>query len=308
VIRSVHIQNFRCLRDVRLELGPLTVLVGPNASGKSAILRALAPDVGWNPNDLNDHWQHDPESRIVIKCELMDNRSATVAGPNTERYPYQHLRLQLDIQKLRKPNLLAREDRLAQDGSNLANLLKTLTRQQEAALSKEFCQLVPAFADLDTVPLADGQHVLRFQDRWNPSVWYGPGEVSDGTMLVAAFLTLQYQPAPIDFVAIEEPERGLHPYLVGEVITLLRNLATGAIGPRPIQVVLATQSAELLEHVQPEEVRFLDRRPEDGSVQVTRIDTTSPDWQATFKEYVGSLGSAWLSGGLGGVPGAQAAE
>jgi predicted ATPase len=305
VIRSVHIQNFRCLRDVRLELGPLTVLVGPNASGKSAILRALDPAVGWTDKD---HWQREPTSRIAMRFEGVDGPPVEVDATNMLVRPYQYLRLQLDIQQLRLPNLLARGNRLAFNGSNLANLLKTLTRQQQAALSQQFCHLVPMFADLDTEPYANGQHGLRFQDRWNTSVWYSPDEVSDGTLLVAAFLTLQYQPAPIDLVAIEEPERGLHPYLVGEVVKLLRNLATGAIGPRPIQVVLATQSAELLEHVEPEEVRFLDRRPEDGSVQVTRIDTTSPDWQATFKEYVGSLGSAWLSGGLGGVPGAQAAE
>ena len=72
--------------------------------------------------------------------------------------------------------------------------------------------------------------------------------------------------------------------------------------------MLATHSAELLEHVRPEEVRFLNRIPADGSVEVTRIDTTSADWQTTFKEYTESLGSAWLAGGLGGVPGAEAAE
>src|SRR5262249_29641917 len=91
----------------------------------------------------------------------------------------------------------------------------------------------------------------------------------------------------------------------GVPIKLLRNLATGKLGPRPIQVVLATHSAELLEYVRPEEVRFLNRIPEDGGV---RVDTSSKDWQDAFREYTESLGSAWLAGGLGGVPGAEAAE
>ena len=40
-LKSVHIENYLSLRDVTLPLKPLTVLVGPNASGKSNILSAL---------------------------------------------------------------------------------------------------------------------------------------------------------------------------------------------------------------------------------------------------------------------------
>ena len=40
-LNNVHIKNFRNLRDVELPLKPLTVIVGPNASGKSNILNAL---------------------------------------------------------------------------------------------------------------------------------------------------------------------------------------------------------------------------------------------------------------------------
>ena len=40
-LKSIHIENFRSLRNVTLPLKPLTVLVGPNASGKSNALRAL---------------------------------------------------------------------------------------------------------------------------------------------------------------------------------------------------------------------------------------------------------------------------
>ena len=41
LLKKVHIKNFLSLRDVELSLKPLTVLVGPNASGKSNILNAL---------------------------------------------------------------------------------------------------------------------------------------------------------------------------------------------------------------------------------------------------------------------------
>lgn len=40
-LKNVHIENYLSLRDVALRLKPLTVLVGPNASGKSNVLSAL---------------------------------------------------------------------------------------------------------------------------------------------------------------------------------------------------------------------------------------------------------------------------
>src|SRR3954447_5881126 len=42
MIERLSIRNFKVLREVDLELKPLTVIVGPNASGKSTILQAIS--------------------------------------------------------------------------------------------------------------------------------------------------------------------------------------------------------------------------------------------------------------------------
>lgn len=41
MLERIHIQGFKSLRDVEVELAPLTVLFGPNAAGKSNFLEAL---------------------------------------------------------------------------------------------------------------------------------------------------------------------------------------------------------------------------------------------------------------------------
>src|SRR3954454_3341863 len=41
MIRRVHIRGFKSLEDVEIRLGPLAVLFGPNAAGKSNLLDAL---------------------------------------------------------------------------------------------------------------------------------------------------------------------------------------------------------------------------------------------------------------------------
>lgn len=41
LIRRLHVQNFMSLKDVTIDFSPLTIFIGPNASGKSAVFKAL---------------------------------------------------------------------------------------------------------------------------------------------------------------------------------------------------------------------------------------------------------------------------
>jgi predicted ATPase len=41
VLSRIKVENFRCLKDISLDLKPLTFLVGPNGSGKSSVLLAI---------------------------------------------------------------------------------------------------------------------------------------------------------------------------------------------------------------------------------------------------------------------------
>jgi predicted ATPase len=139
------------------------------------------------------------------------------------------------------------------------------------------------------------------KDRWRDT-WYEPTNVSDGCLIALALLTLGHQSPSPDLIVIEELERGLHPYLIGEILSVLRKMTRGEIGKKETQVVIATHSAELLEFADPKEVRFLSRT-DDGGVAVEEAPTSAPDWDQVVKDHQGSLGTLWLSGGLGGVPG-----
>jgi len=304
MVRYVHIQNYRCLRDVEVRLEPLTVLVGANASGKSSFLAALCSRF-----TVADVWSRDP--KLNARAAMSDDEQhATLKGWTSVRGsggtspfgPQTSVQLlQLDVEHLRKPSQLEEVKSLTTTGFGLANVFTTLTRKGRDAVAKQFCQLVPMFGDVDTRPLEKGTHRVVFQDRWQPSIWYEPSQVSDGSMLLFAFLLLQHQtPAP-DIIAIEEPERSLHPYLMGELVKVLRGLATGKLG-KEIQVILATHSAELLDFVEPKEVRFFSRAKDTGETRVEAAPIDSPQWKKVFTEYNDSLSGVWLSGGLGGVP------
>lgn len=304
MIETLHIENFRCLRDVKMSLRPLTVFVGANASGKSSAFAALQSVWGWN-----DPWLRDELStiRVTIHDQREGSRTRTWSKgylqPQGNWWPMTQV-LQLDLGQLRSPVVVEESRLLTTNGSGLANLFDTLTRKEQDQVAKHFCSLVPMFQDVAVRPSSGGYQRFVWQDRWKSNLWYEPQQVSDGTLLILAYLLLPFQsPAP-DLVAIEEPERGLHPFLLGELITALRKLATGELGTKPVQIILATHSADLLEHVDPSEVRFFHRRQDTGETVVREAPTSNPGWPKLLREYDNSLGDLWLSGGLGGVPGA----
>jgi predicted ATPase len=300
VLKRVKLTNYRCFQNAELELGRLTALVGPNAVGKSSLLAVLQLRQWFNPKDV---WRREAGVDAQVEIGFDNGASVTlrVGGKMDGPSNYVWQLIDLNLEALRRPNTVERAARLAEDGGNLPNVISTIPRRQREELAKQFCGLVPIYADVDLEPVGKGQQRLRFQDKWNPDTWYAPEDVSDGTLLLLALLTLQYQEQPPTLLAVEEPEHGLHPYLANEVVALLRKLSEGALGRSPIQVVIATHSPELLEHLHPEEVRFMSRAA-DGAVTITAPPTTSPEWKDAFAEYRDSLGAAWLSGGMGGVP------
>ncbi len=293
MITKLRIENFRCIRTLEMELTPLTVLVGPNASGKSTVLDALT--LGRIPREDVRDGTRDGSIRAENRDGEVDQ--CTVSTPR--RWVARiH---QFELPAMRQANEVRDAPILARDGANLANAFASLPRRTQTQVAERLTTLVDAFADVDVRPQHRGTHRLVFQDRWDPQRWFEPAQVSDGTMLVLAFLVLQHRQRTSPIVCIEEPERGLHPYLIGRVIHLLREITQGEHGAAT-QMVLATQSAELLDHVRPEEVRFLER-DDDGGVAVSTAPTDDHAWTNAIAEYENSIGQMWLSGSLGGVPG-----
>ena len=67
IIRSIRVQNFRCILDATLNCEPLTALVGPNGCGKSSFLRALELFYAPTPKfTIEDFYSGDTSREIEI--------------------------------------------------------------------------------------------------------------------------------------------------------------------------------------------------------------------------------------------------
>jgi len=197
--------------------------------------------------------------------------------------------------EMRKPSAPSDEP-LSAAGSNLAAalhaMLTSADRDAVISLEKSLNAAVPTLSNVST-PLNktnSNQLNISFALKGNerPPITIGCKDVSDGALILTAFLVLIYSHSD-RVLLIEEPENSLHPSRLKSVIELLRKLTTGELGFAPCQVIITTHSPILLNCVEPSEVRVFQRR-EDGSTKVNRMDAM-PEIETLSKEF--SSGELW---------------
>jgi predicted ATPase len=182
---------------------------------------------------------------------------------------------------------------LKEDGANLAPFLLRL-RETEPNTYRRILetvrQIVPFFADFLLEPV--GRTVLlQWRERHSDFVC-SAHQASDGTLRTLALLALLLQPLRDlpDVLILDEPELGLHPYAINVVAGLLNSVALEK------QVILATQSMNLIDYFEPEDVIVVERPDRESLFR--RLDREQlREW---LEEY--SLGELWEKNVLGGRP------
>jgi hypothetical protein len=180
----------------------------------------------------------------------------------------------------------ARRFRLDPDGFGLPTLLDDILGhdpERFLALRAEFCRHFPQFR---SVRVRSENAILR---SYSPVGFHastgqtGKGivletrsgqtiraqQASDGAILFLGFLALSYVPEPPTLLLIEEPENGIYPKRLAEVIKILKQLVYRTEGPAFPQIILSTHSPYVLSFFEPEEATFLSRPPgdQDGPVR-----------------------------------------
>ena len=380
MITKLRIQNFKALRDVELALTPIHVLIGPNDSGKTSILDALAALCRSVDHDLTEAflgpwkgselvWQGDPtapvsievgferstitgygikirfatrersvateeeyiasgERRNVLGCRQNDTwvhfqlnhpqwskaPSSDLHAARVELGPIDGLLEGVQYYRwnpafLRLPAALdtKRTFRMESNGFGLVLCLDQIlsySREQFDSLERRFVEIFPhvqsivlqqesayrapvdAAEQVTMLEKADGKGLyfrLRDSGQLIPA-----SQASDGTLLVLAYLAILHLPQPPRVLLVEEPENGIHPKRLRDVLTILRELISEQ---SHTQVLMTTHSPYVVDLFEPEEVTLCTKLP-NGEVKTTRL-SDSPTVRKQIDVF--TLGEIWTS-------------
>lgn len=385
MITRFRVQNYKALRDVTLDLTAIHVLIGPNDSGKTSILDALAalcrsvdhqlgqaftgtwdgPSLVWRgeldlPISLAATVQQrdiDFEYRLACRfpsagrdVRVHEESIKSASEPVEFQQPtlpysrvcglavYSNL-AEWDLCKALlavhdalvgvhyyrwNPRLLALPTapdsslcfRMEPDGFGLALCLDDILgydRDQFMRLESRFRDIFPQVKSIKLIaepayraPTDDPQQIPMLSRADGKGVYLefdsgqlvSAAQVSDGMLLVLAYLTVLYLPKPPRVVLVEEPENGIHPKHLQDVLSILRELVKEQAHS---QVILTTHSPYVVDLFQPDEVTLC-QQEQDGSVTVRRL-SESETVQEQLKVF--TLGEIWTGEGdeaLGHAP------
>ncbi|MCY1005545.1 ATP-binding protein [Nannocystis pusilla] len=336
-IRSVSVQKFGCLKDVKAVLTPLHAFIGPNDSGKSTLLRALrtglrllqSPFVrtpaGLQPFDPGPlapgsamhlsfaYGQASVSCNLSIVDEIhLAESGGTTLGPPEKRpwisesssnpgsklsWPPQALPLldagarlvHFNPSSLREPSELIPEgggrELVDEYGRGLPAIYDAILNRGDDAFLRIVEGVRRLFPTIKAVRLkvisksTKAIEVELVSGERVPAAF-----LSEGLLFYLAFAALQHLD-PVALLLVEEPENGLHPARIADVMRILREISATT------QVVLTTHSPLVINEMQGDEVSVVTRDGVKGTM-VRRLEDT-PNFAERSKIY--ALGELWLS-------------
>ncbi|MSP61903.1 MAG: hypothetical protein EXR72_16535 [Myxococcales bacterium] len=316
MILEFSAENYRCLKSVTVKLTPLHAFIGPNDSGKSTLLEAIKflVDSANRPIDLNTWAGGGTTGSLSLRVKVPPNQGYELrrdegfwkdsAQDNNYRgrTPGYHIPerpelgkhllsarlLRLDPDDLRRPAPLIPEGQpltFSTRGGALPAVYDAILSRGDNSyfqIQDEVKRLFPTVAHLRL--RATNQFQKAFEIELKTGERAGAEQMSEGLLYYLAFAALPHL-EPTSVVLVEEPENGLHPSWIADVMRTLREVS------KTTQVLLATHSPLVVNELRPDEVTLVTRTLDEGT-RLTPIQDT-PRFEERAKVY--ALGELWLS-------------
>ncbi|GAB4025734.1 hypothetical protein GCM10028773_52510 [Spirosoma koreense] len=200
---------------------------------------------------------------------------------------------------------------LLADCSNLISFyfyIDSNFKRNSKKIQDDLHKCIPEIAYFTVPPVKYGSESmlgLRFFDKEDNGYW--ADEVSEGVLFFLAILCIINQPNPPKLLLLEEPERGIHPRRIREVMDFIFRLAD----EKDVQVILTSHNEHVLDDfaTRPGSVFVFDK-DEEGATYVRNLqkDIIEPTNQRNRElgldeiDLTTNLSENWLYGLLGGVP------
>lgn len=306
-IRTLRLQNILSYgsEGQEVELLPLNVLIGPNASGKSNLIEAIDL-LRATPKDLTvpiregggiDEWLW--KGAKDAPTALLSQRKDPDQYPEITYLSNQFSEFQLyrewNLGRYTAPRMPQKPDLpenfLLEDASNLGLVLNDLqhrpgTKQLIVDKLKKFYDAVD-----DITTKIHGGTVQLFIHEKGLNQPVPATRLSDGTLRYLCLLSLLCHPTPPPLICIEEPELGLHPDILPTIAELLIEAS------KRTQLIVTTHSDGLVSALTEMPDSILVCEHDERGSHLRRLD---PDHLKQWLERY-SLGELWRMGEIGGT-------
>jgi predicted ATPase len=155
------------------------------------------------------------------------------------------------------------------NGSNIASILFDIHKSDKIVhnkIVKTIQSIAPYFSDFFFEQDTKSFKRLLWTDRYS-DILFGATDLSDGTLRFIALTVLFMQPNLPDTIVIDEPELGLHPTAIAKLAGMIKSASA-----KGCQVIVATQSTDLISHFLPEDIITVDQV--NGESKFTRLNPT----------------------------------
>jgi predicted ATPase len=196
-------------------------------------------------------------------------------------------RIFVTTKEANKLNLSSSDKKLNFNCDNLENVLRRVLENPLNALEiKEWLNLLrPGFSDIKIEKDISEKSFIQFYEEGYEKP-FGKNLISDGTYNILCLLTAIYQTDEPQFLCIEEPENGLNPYVIKELVTFFREQCK----EKGHYIWINTHSQTLVNQLQPEEIIIINK--ENGVTKPRQIKDKNMHGLP--------MDEAWLTNVLGG--------
>ncbi len=216
--------------------------------------------------------------KILANCKVYQFHDSSLTGP------------------LRQSSTVDSAHYLQSEGNNLASFLLYLKQNFEESYRRIVnCiqMVVPQFKDFYLEP-ANGYVSLKWTDISPNDYILSSDQFSDGSIRFIALAALLLQPSKTmpNVIIIDEPELGLHPYGISQLIEMIKDASIHA------QIIIATQSPALIDGFDVNSITVIERDEEKQCTGSSKLNENElHEWLENY-----TVSELWDKNVIGGRP------
>lgn len=326
MITHVRIQNFRSFLDAEVDLEPFSLVVGANGSGKTNLLRFFevvmqknirdlmlgrievnseSPKLSWTKHLNSTH--RTIGFRIDILPEhcfegRVESGNITI-DPSNSRLALREIAIfNLSANEISAVETVHPKAFVHSSGKGTTQVLDILKNGDREDLfdriEASFKRYVPEVEKLSLKTVKEGFKQIQVREKGLKEPTPGP-ELSEGTRLILALLTIIHQEKPPPIILLEDIDRGMHPRLFEYIAPLMRDMAV----QHGINILATTHNPYLVDAFQDNKKAVIIVEKKDGVSTLTTLDKRLEG--LNYEEINPDdmpLGALWYSGIVGGTP------